>query len=73
MGEVVMGDVPAVQLSDFGKIVDAEWHKSFEIRNELFLAEYIIMPNHLHAIVVINNGEIMMGNGDGGDGGGVGG
>lgn len=73
LGEVVMGDVPAVQLSDFGKIVDAEWHKSFEIRNELFLDEYIIMPNHLHAIVVINNGEIMMGNGDGGDGGGVGG
>jgi REP element-mobilizing transposase RayT len=28
------------------------------------------MPNHLHAIVVINNDEIMMGNGDGGDGGG---
>ena len=70
LGEVVMGDVPAVQLSDFGKIVDAEWHKSFEIRNELFLDKYIIMPNHLHAIVVINNGEIMMGNGDGGDGGG---
>jgi REP element-mobilizing transposase RayT len=70
LGEVVMGDVPAVQLSDFGKIVDAEWHKSFEIRNELFLDKYIIMPNHLHAIVVINNDEIMMGNGDGGDGGG---
>ena len=69
LGEVVMGDVPAVQLSDFGKIVDAEWHKSFEIRNELFLDEYIIMPNHLHAIVVINNGEIMMGNDRGGDGG----
>ncbi len=69
LGEVVMGDVPAVQLSDFGKIVDAEWHKSFEIRNELFLDKYIIMPNHLHAIVVINNDEIMMGNGDGGDGG----
>ena len=42
------------KLSDFGKIVDAEWNKSFEIRNELFLDEYIIMPNHLHAIVVIN-------------------
>ena len=73
LGEVVMGDVPAVQLSDFGKIVDAEWHKSFEIRNELFLDKYIIMPNHLHAIVVINNDEIMMGNGDGGDDGGDGG
>ena len=24
-------------LSDFGKIVDTEWNKSFEIRNELIL------------------------------------
>ncbi len=39
--------------SDFGKIVHDEWLKSFEIRNELFLDEYIIMPNHLHAIVVL--------------------
>lgn len=39
--------------SDFGKIVHDEWLKSFEIRNELFLDEYIIMPNHLHAIVLL--------------------
>jgi REP element-mobilizing transposase RayT len=38
-------------LSNFGKIVNNEWMKSFEIRNELFLDEYIIMPDHLHAIV----------------------
>ncbi len=43
-------------LSEFGRIVDTEWQKSFEIRAELFLDTYIIMPNHLHAIVVINNG-----------------
>ncbi len=41
-------------LSDFGKIVENEWLKSFEIRNELFLHEYIIMPNHIHTIVEIN-------------------
>ena len=40
-----------VQLSDFGKIVETEFLKSFEIRQELFLDEYIIMPNHLHAII----------------------
>ncbi len=60
LGEIVMDNVPSIQLSDFGKIVDTEWHKSFEIRNELFLDEYIIMPNHLHAIVVINNNEKMV-------------
>jgi len=46
-----------MQLSDFGKIVKEEWLKSFEIRKELFLHEYIIMPNHIHAIVEINNNK----------------
>ena len=40
-------------LSGFGEIVNIEWNKSFEIRTELFCDEYIIMPNHLHAIVMI--------------------
>nr|NQU90570.1 hypothetical protein [Bacteroidota bacterium] len=42
-------------LSDFGKIAYDEWYKSFEIRQELFLDEFIIMPNHLHAIIIIKN------------------
>ncbi|MFH1761972.1 MAG: hypothetical protein ABIA63_12810 [bacterium] len=41
-------------LSDFGKIVNSVWEKSFEIRDELFMKTYIIMPNHLHAIVVLD-------------------
>lgn len=45
----------SLQLSDFGTIVETEWHKSFEIRDELFLDEFIIMPNHIHAIVVLDN------------------
>ena len=57
LGEIIVANIPFVQLSDFGKIVDAQWHNSFDIRNELFLDQYIIMPNHLHAIVVINNNE----------------
>jgi len=40
-------------LSDFGKIIETEWYKSFKIRNELFLDEFIIMPNHLHAIIIL--------------------
>lgn len=27
----------------------------FDVRNELHLDEYIIMPNHLHAIVILDN------------------
>jgi REP element-mobilizing transposase RayT len=44
-------------LSDFGKIVETEWLKSFDMRHELLLDEYVIMPNHLHAIVVVQNLE----------------
>ena len=38
-------------LSEFGKIIESEWIKSFNIRHELFLEEWIIMPNHIHAII----------------------
>lgn len=41
-------------LFDFGKIVETEWLRSFEIRHELTCDEYIIMPNHLHAIICIH-------------------
>ena len=44
-------------LSDFGKIVNNEWIKSFEMRNELFCDEYQIMPNHLHAIIILKKPE----------------
>jgi REP element-mobilizing transposase RayT len=43
-----------IVLSDFGKIVHQEWLESFEIRQELLLDEWQIMPNHIHAIVIID-------------------
>lgn len=51
LGQINHGEII---LSDFGKIVRDEWLKSFEIRHELDLDEYIIMPNHLHAIVLLD-------------------
>lgn len=44
-------------LSDFGKIVESEWYSSFEIRKELTLHAFVLMPNHLHAIVEIHQIE----------------
>jgi len=60
LGEIVVNTQGRayLSLSDFGKIVDTEWNKSFKIRNELILDEYIIMPNHLHAIVIIDKSNI---------------
>ncbi|MDD2387014.1 MAG: hypothetical protein PHP52_09565 [Bacteroidales bacterium] len=53
LGEIVANsDAQAyIQLSDFGKIVETEFLKSFEMCKELYLDEYIIMSNHLHAII----------------------
>ncbi|MDJ0692227.1 MAG: transposase [Xenococcaceae cyanobacterium MO_188.B32] len=44
-------------LNQIGKIVAQEWLKSADIRQELRLDEWIIMPNHLHGIVVITNDD----------------
>lgn len=41
-------------LSDIGKIVEKEWLGSFDIRRELICDEYTIMPNHIHAIIIID-------------------
>ena len=40
-------------LNPFGKIVDEEWKKTIEIRKNIALHEYAIMPNHFHAIIEI--------------------
>jgi REP element-mobilizing transposase RayT len=42
-------------LNDFGKIVRDEWERSFQFRRELKMDEYVIMPNHFHAIVIIRD------------------
>lgn len=43
----------AVELNAVGAIAAEEWLRSAEIRAEIDLDEYIVMPNHLHGIVVI--------------------
>ena len=42
-------------LSDFGRIVQQEWNKSFEMREELSGIEFTIMPNHIHAILILTS------------------
>lgn len=54
-GDIVDGEMT---LNDFGEIATDEWFKSFEIRQELFLGEFILMPNHLHAIVGLESGSV---------------
>jgi putative transposase len=42
-----------MQLNDCGKIVREEWLKTAEIRDYVTLNEFVVMPDHFHAIVTI--------------------
>jgi REP element-mobilizing transposase RayT len=52
LAEIVDG---VAHLKAPGEIVQDEWLKSAEIRPEIELDKFIIMPNHLHGIVFIND------------------
>ena len=51
-GEVMNGEM---RLNEFGGIVESEWLKTPQIRPEIELGVYVIMPNHFHAIVIIKD------------------
>lgn len=55
-GKIVNGKM---QLSDIGNIAKNEWIKTFEMRPDMNLTmdEYVIMPNHFHAIIIIGKNE----------------
>ena len=61
------GDVieEKVRLSTIGEIVADEWQKTVRIRKNVSLDAWIIMPNHLHGIVIINNNNEPHGNAHG--------
>lgn len=49
-------------LSEIGEVAKSEWERTFEIRNDMNLtkAEYVIMPNHFHAIIHIGENEFQI-------------
>lgn len=57
--ECLMGDVlnGVIKLSPIGEIVSQEWQKTEQIRSNVSLDAWIVMPNHLHGIIVINDVE----------------
>lgn len=46
-----------MQLNDAGRIVADEWIKTAEMRNNVELDEWVVMPNHFHGILVVTNGR----------------
>lgn len=56
-GEIVDHDMI---MNDYGLLVQREWLYSGQLRSEIILGSYIVMPNHFHAIVHIvsdNDGD----------------
>jgi REP element-mobilizing transposase RayT len=49
-GAVVDGEM---RTNPFGQIVDDEWRLSVRLRAEIELDAWVVMPNHVHGIVVI--------------------
>lgn len=45
-------------LNALGKIVTEEWLKTKEIRTNVELDYFVVMPNHIHGIVIINGAEV---------------
>ena len=51
-GEVIDDDV---KLNELGRITAEEWLKSAQVRSEIELDTWVVMPNHVHGIVMITN------------------
>ena len=44
-----------MELSDIGFIIAQEWQKTPQIRSNVQLDEWVVMPNHFHGIIIIKN------------------
>lgn len=53
-GEIVDGEM---RLNDIGEIARDEWLVTPAIRPEIALDEFVIMPNHVHAIITIMDND----------------
>jgi REP element-mobilizing transposase RayT len=54
-GEIVGREM---RLNPLGEIVNEEWLRSTEIRREIALDAFVVMPNHIHGIVFIHDNPV---------------
>lgn len=57
-GEVVDAAEPYMQLSEMGKQADACWRAIPEHFPHVELGDFVVMPNHVHGIVIIHGDDI---------------
>ncbi len=55
-GEIINGEM---KFNEYGQIAYNEWMKTTEIRKNVELGEFVVMPNHMHGIVrLLDRGEL---------------
>jgi len=52
LGEVVDGEM---RLNEYGEIVRDEWIKTSSVRANVLLDVFVIMPNHIHGIIILTD------------------
>ena len=46
-----------MQLSHIGVLADAFWHEIKNHAKNMILGNFVVMPNHVHGILILNNGD----------------
>jgi putative transposase len=58
LGEIMNGEM---RLNEIGKIAEEEWLRTAIIRPDIQLDVFVIMPNHIHGIIVIEDESLDVG------------
>jgi len=54
--ECIFGEInDAMKMNEYGVIVRDEWMRTEDVRPKVESDEFIIMPNHFHGILIVNN------------------
>jgi len=56
-----MSPVPAAGKSPVREIIEQEWRRSAELRAYVELGEFVIMPDHFHALIRVERGQAPLG------------
>jgi REP element-mobilizing transposase RayT len=52
--ECLFGEIinDAVNMNEYGRIIAEEWAALAELRDEIEMGEFVVMPNHFHGIII---------------------
>ena len=47
--------IPKININQYGQIAREEWENTQWLRNNVKLDEFVIMPNHIHGIIILHD------------------